>query len=179
MGGIRRLSVAVVVNYKRDTDKNGKTSMRALTEQEKTAITDLVKEAMGFNKERGDTLNVVNSPFTGMEVEPVEVVPLWQRPAVLQLAKETGKYLLMAALIAWMYFTQLKPLLRKMQQPATAPLAASAEGLPEMRATGTSTAADEANGPGYRNDLDAVRKIAKEDPKMVANVVKTWVGANE
>ncbi len=179
MGGIRRLSVAVVVNYKRDTDKNGKTSMRALTEQEKTAITDLVKEAMGFNKERGDTLNVVNSPFTGMEVEPVEVVPMWQRPAVQQLAKETGKYLLMAALIAWLYFTQLKPLLRKMQQPAAATLPAIADGLPEMRATGTASAADEASGPGYRNDLDAVRKIAKEDPKMVANVVKTWVGTNE
>lgn len=179
MGGIRRLSVAVVVNYKRDTDKNGKSSMRALTEQEKTAITDLVKEAMGFNKERGDTLNVVNSPFTGVEVEPVEVVPMWQRPAVLQLAKETGKYLLMAALIAWLYFTQLKPLLRKIQQPAAAPLAAMANGLPEMRATGTASVADETNAPGYRNDLDAVRKIAKEDPKMVANVVKSWVGANE
>lgn len=179
MGGIRRLSVAVVVNYKRDTDKNGKSSMRALTEQEKTAITDLVKEAMGFNKERGDTLNVVNSPFTGVEVEPVEVVPMWQRPAVLQLAKETGKYLLMAALIAWLYFTQLKPLLRKIQQPAAAPLAAMANGLPEMRATGTASVADETNAPGYRKDLDAVRKIAKEDPKMVANVVKSWVGANE
>ncbi len=179
MGGIRRLSVAVVVNYKRDTDKNGKTSMRALTEQEKTAITDLVKEAMGFNKERGDTLNVVNSPFTGMEVEPVEVVPVWQRPAVLQLAKETGKYLLMAALIGWLYFTQLKPLLRKMQQPAAALLPAQADGLPGMQATGANPATDEAAAPGYRNDLDAVRKIAKEDPKMVANVVKTWVGANE
>lgn len=182
MGGIRRLSVAVVVNYKRDTDKNGKTSLRALTELEKTAITDLVKEAMGFNKERGDTLNVVNSPFTGMEVEPVEVVPLWQRPAVQQLAKETGKYLLMAALIAWLYFTQLKPLLRKMQQPAIAslpPLADSAPGSPDMRASGSPATADDESGPGYRNDLDIVRKMAKEDPKMVANVVKTWVGANE
>ena len=179
MGGIRRLSVAVVVNYKRDTDKNGKTSLRALTEVEKTAITDLVKEAMGFNKERGDTLNVVNSPFTGMEVEPIEVVPMWQRPALQQLAKETGKYLLMAALIAWLYFTQLKPLLRKMQQPTTAPLADGAPLSPATRAPGMPPTDDEASAPGYRNDLDIVRKIAKEDPKMVANVVKTWVGANE
>ena len=36
---------------------------------EKAQITDLVKGAMGFNKERGDTLSVANSPFTGAERE--------------------------------------------------------------------------------------------------------------
>lgn len=55
MGGIKRLSVAVVVNHRSEINKQGKPVTRALTDAEKVAITDLVKEAMGFSKERGDT----------------------------------------------------------------------------------------------------------------------------
>ena len=65
MGGLKRLSVAVVVNYKHEIDKAGKVTVRPLSDDEKTQITNLVKEAMGYNKDRGDTLNVVNSAFAG------------------------------------------------------------------------------------------------------------------
>ena len=51
MGGVKRLSVAVVINYKSETDKNGKVTTRALTDVEKNQLTDLIREAMGFNKE--------------------------------------------------------------------------------------------------------------------------------
>ena len=178
MGGIKRLSVAVVVNHKRDTDKNGKPITRALNDTEKSAITDLVKEAMGYNKERGDTLNVVNSPFTGLEKETIPEPAFWQQPATIQLAKEAGKTLLIASLIGWLYFTQLKPLLRK-TRPATATPAvgepAVIEGLDSVAGTTAGGAAE----PAYRNDLDHARQMARDDPKVIANVVKSWVGANE
>jgi flagellar M-ring protein FliF len=44
--------VAVVVNYKKQMDKDGKVTMVPLTDVEKTQVTNLVKEAMGFNQER-------------------------------------------------------------------------------------------------------------------------------
>lgn len=171
MGGIRRLSVAVVVNYKQETDKQGKPVTRALTEAEKSAITDLVREAMGFNKERGDSLNVVNSPFTSDQPHLAELA-LWQQPEMRELARETGKYLLMAAVIAWLYFGQLKPLLRRMRQPR----AEAAIPLPDARAE---PVLDKSSSPSSQaiNDLDNVRQVARDDPKVVANVVRRWVGA--
>jgi hypothetical protein len=60
VGSIKRLSVAVVVNYKKTTEKDGKVSAKPLSQAEMAQITNLVKEAMGYRQDRGDTLNVVN-----------------------------------------------------------------------------------------------------------------------
>lgn len=176
MGGIKRLSVAVVVNDKQETDKAGKPISRALTDAEKTAITDLVKEAMGYNKERGDTLNVVNSPFAGVEKTIIDDVPFYKQRDNIALAREMGKYLLMAAFIGWLYFKQLTPLLRKLSgqaEPKTDALSAKSLQIEPLLGT------PEPAGPGYQHDLDSVRQLARDDPKVVANVVKSWVGANE
>ena len=114
MGGVKRLSVAVVVNYKTETDKSGKTTTRPLTDVEKEQITDLAREAMGFNKDRGDTLNVVNSPFAGPEKETIVELPLWKQPDTIEMAKQLGRYLLIAAVIAYLFFGYLKPMLYKL-----------------------------------------------------------------
>jgi flagellar M-ring protein FliF len=133
---------------------------------------------MGYNKERGDTLNVVNSPFTGLEKETIPEPAFWQQPATIQLAKEAGKTLLIASLIGWLYFTQLKPLLRK-TRPATATPAVGEPAVTEGLDSVAGTTAGGAAEPAYRNDLDHARQMARDDPKVIANVVKSWVGANE
>lgn len=173
MGGIKRLSVAVVVNHKQETGKDGKTKFRALTDEEKASITDLVKEAMGYNKDRGDTLNVVNSAFAQAAPAAIEELPLWKQPENIALAKDAGRYLLMAGVIAWLYFTQLKPLLARMRAPvqvaavATGPIETMLDDTPALPAAGAARV----------SDLDNARQIARDDPRMVANVVKNWVGA--
>ncbi len=172
MGGIKRLSVAVVVNHKQEVGKNGKPSARALTDEEKAAITDLVKEAMGYNKDRGDTLNVVNSAFVHPAPETIEEPPLWKQPETIALAKDIGRYLLIAGVIAWLYFTQLKPLLARLREPPPpAPVVASVDpalGEPQVLPAAV---------PARVSDLDNARQVARDDPRMVANVVKNWVGA--
>ena len=80
MGGVRRLSVAVVLNYRTVLAKNGKTETRALTDAEKAEMTDLIKEAMGFSKERGDSVSVLNSPFVAPEKEAIVEPPIWKNP---------------------------------------------------------------------------------------------------
>lgn len=112
MGGIKRLTVAVVVNHKRVIDAEGKVSLRALTEQEQQQITDLVKEAMGFNAERGDSLNVVNSPFAEAPREVIPEQPFWQPYATVDNAKQAAQYLLTAAVLLYLYFSVLKPMIR-------------------------------------------------------------------
>jgi flagellar biosynthesis/type III secretory pathway M-ring protein FliF/YscJ len=65
MGGLRRLTVAVVVNHKRIVGKDGKVTVKAYTPEEMGKINDLVKQAMGYNQDRGDAVSVANAPFEG------------------------------------------------------------------------------------------------------------------
>jgi flagellar M-ring protein FliF len=175
MGGVKRLSVAVVVNYKRETDAKGKVTMKALTDAEKTQITDLVKEAMGYNKDRGDSLNVVNSPFAGLEKEVLIEPPLWKRPDVLQNAWAVGKYALGGIALLYLFFAVLKPLFNKlMAGPKPAPNEAEHNAIDHQDQS-------EPMGPqagGYQQNLKAAKDLARHDPKVVANVVKAWVGGS-
>jgi flagellar M-ring protein FliF len=177
VGGLKRLSVAVVVNYKKTTDKDGKVVMTPLTEAETTQINNLVKEAMGFNAERGDSVNVVNTPFARAEQETLPDLPWWKQSEnveYLQMAKTAGKYLLMALLLLILYLRVLKPMLKKLfEAMAPPPVSQNAQlqaddgvlALPGQR--------------NYQENLSRAQKMANEDPRVVANIVKTWVGSNE
>jgi flagellar M-ring protein FliF len=191
MGSVRRMSVGVVVNYRRLVDaKTGKVTIRPLSAAEVAQINDLVKEAMGFSKERGDTLNVTNAPFDGVDkpVEPPKAVDWWRDPDIMAMAKEIGKFAVAAIILLYLFMRILRPMLRpafrKLDEFAKGPqepvpdLAAEQEEqaamartqLEELEATQTT---------GYRENLLMAKNLAKEDPRIVANVVKAWVGANE
>jgi len=176
IGGLKRLSVAVVVNYKRSVDAEGKVTMTPLTEAETTQISNLVKEAMGFNAERGDSINVVNTPFAREENDVIPEIPWWKQPQYLEylaMAKTAGKYLLMAIVLLMIYLRVLKPLFKKIQEiPKLPPPAqnlqlqqAGAMALPGQRS--------------YQDNLTRAQQLANQDPRVVANIVKTWVGSNE
>lgn len=174
MGGLKRLSVAVVVNYKRETDAKGKVTTKPLSEAEKAQITDLVKEAMGYSKDRGDTLNVVNSPFAGVEKETVVEPPIWKRPEILQMAKEIGKYLLAGAVLLYLFFGVLKPMLSKLTQGAAPPPVEEEEAT--VVHLGEHAVEPMGQARTYQENLEAAKDLARNDPKVVANVVKGWVG---
>lgn len=175
MGGLKRLSVAVVVNYKREVTKDGKVNIRALSETEKTQITDLVKEAMGYNKDRGDTLNVVNSPFAGVDREEAGKIPLWQRPEIIDMAIQAAKYLAIGLVVLLLYFKMLKPMLNKLNTPA--PLALAHEsGAHNVQHEAKDVEPMGAQIPNYAQNLEAAKDLARKDPKVVANIVKSWVG---
>jgi flagellar M-ring protein FliF len=174
-GGLKRLSVAVVVNYKQSTNAEGKVVMTPLAEAEKTQITNLVKEAMGFNAERGDSVNVVNTPFARTEPEIIPELPWWKQPVYveyLQMAKTAGKYLLMALALFIIYLRVLKPLAKKLSEAARMPPPSQNLHLQHAQAA----------LPGQRNyeeNLSRAQKLANQDPRVVANIVKNWVGSNE
>ena len=177
MGGVKRLSVAVVVNYKQVADKTGKTNMVPLSETERSQITDLVKEAMGFNKDRGDTLNVANTAFAGVTKEEAVDEPIWKKPETLQTAKDVGKYILGAAVLLYLFFGVLNPLLAKMNTPSTQTVRVVAGSNEEAVVRPGDTV--EIPVHSYQQNLNLAKQLAKDDPKIVANVVKNWVGGNE
>jgi flagellar M-ring protein FliF len=178
-GGLKRLSVAVVVNFKKTVDASGKVAMKPLSDAEKTQITNLVKEAMGYSQERGDTVNVVNSPFASAEQETLPDVPFWKQPEYseyIEIAKVAGKYLLIAVALVMLYLKAAKPLLKKLSE-------APARHAPEHDLHLQHAAAGDMKAlPGQRNyqeNLSRAQKLASEDPRVVANIVKTWVASNE
>lgn len=79
VGDVQRLSVAVVVNYK--TLPDGKPL--PLTADQMKQIEDLTREAMGFSDKRGDTLNVVNSPFSATDDSAGEL-PFWKQQLFIE-----------------------------------------------------------------------------------------------
>jgi flagellar M-ring protein FliF len=192
MGGLKRLSVAIVINHKTETDKNGKVTTRALSESEKAQITELAKEAMGFNKERGDSINIVNSPFALPEKEKAEEIPLWKQADVIQSAKEIGKYLVSALLLAYLFFAFLKPTLNKLtgRDPATLAAEELARKEAEKEAKKKEEQEEEeaaivslseqkmqenSQATTYESNMDMAKQLAENDPRIVANVIKAWV----
>ena len=172
-GGIKRLSAAVVVNYRKVTDKAGKASYRPLSALEVGQITDLVKEAMGYNKERGDTLNVANSPFTIPEQEAVPETPFWKEPSTILQAKDIAKQLLIAGVAIFLVLGVLRPLLKDLAR-------ARANAIPQaLTPDGQLITHSQQANSGHEQNLEMVKQLARQEPKLVANVVKNWVAAGE
>ena len=192
MGGIKRLTVGVVVNYRRTVDpRTGKIIVRPLAAAEVAQINELVKQAMGYSQVRGDTLNVTNAPFDGVDRPDDTALQLdwWRDPANLPLAKEIGKYLLLFAVLGFLYYRILLPLMRpaiKKFDEATAP-PPEPEPTSEEQAEAQSDAVEEEmeeqeverQNQGYRANLVMAQELARKDPRIVANVVKAWLGTNE
>lgn len=179
MGSIRRLSVAVVVNHKQIIGSGGKVTAKALSDAELKQINDLTREAMGFNKERGDTLNVANTPFDPGSRELLPEVPLWKDPSVISFAKELGKYLLFGGLAAYLFFGVVRPFLRNLAASAKATRELNQLELATPGALPSPGHASATDAVGYDQKLLNARQLAKQDPKLVANVIKDWVGGNE
>ncbi|VXC67022.1 flagellar basal-body MS-ring/collar protein FliF [Massilia sp. 9I] len=194
MGGVKRLTVGVVVNYRRSIDpKTGKIVVKPLAANEVAQINELVKQAMGYSQQRGDTLNVTNAPFDGVDRpdDTPQAPDWWRDPANLPLAKEIGKYLLLFAVLAFLYSRILLPLMRpaikKFDEVTALPPEPEPEVVDEVAEEIAAELAEEEleeqeverRNQGYRKNLEMAQELARQDPRIVANVVKAWLGSNE
>lgn len=176
VGSIKRISVAVVVNNRKVAGKDGKSSNKPLSAAEMAQLQNLVKEAMGYSQARGDTLNVVNTAFSAGDVEELPPTPLWKDPGNIALAKEVAKNLLIAALLFYLVFGVIRPALRDLAHPAPVEHEVGEGEEGEERAGISPEAlAKAAQAAGYEENLKAARELAKQDPRVVASVVKDWV----
>ncbi len=172
-GTIKRLTAAVVVNHRQSRSAEGEVSSTPLSAQEVDQINALVREAMGYSKERGDTLNVSNVPFSMSDETAPSEIPMWKDPSNIATAKELGKWAALFGLAAVVVFGFLKPALSALRTPAAAGAGAGGH---QINATVGPDDNERALLPNPQNiAIDNVREIAKNDPRAVANVVKTWV----
>lgn len=186
-GQIKRLTVAVVVD---DLPALGEDAQKVpWSENELERLRILVKDAVGFTAGRGDSVNVINSPFVPEQVFDEADIPIWQQPWFKDLIKQVG-----AVLLVLLLGFGLLRILKGLASPA----------LPTSNADGGDVAAeldgldsadisdDQVTFGGGRSDsllptpnesfeyqLNAVRSMIAEDPARVAQAVKQWIGSDE
>ena len=167
------MTAAIVVNQRRTVDAAGKVTYAALPQAEIDQITALAREAMGYSKDRGDSLNVVNAAFSEGEKLPASVeLPMWKQPDNLALARDIGRYALFGGIAIYLFFGVLRPMLKQASArvQAAPALASSSSAAPAQLAAPGAESADA---------LERARGLARQDPKVVASVVKSWMKPNE
>ena len=177
---IKRLSAAVVLDDRMSVDEDGETVREPLSEEDITRITNLVKEAIGFDAERGDSVNVINQSFTLPPVpEEVPEPSMFSAMNIWDIAKQA----LAIGAVGFLIFGVLRPVLRE--------LAAKGKAAPQMMLQGDGQMTEDQlslsggmrpaglppGGGGYDANLNAARTLASQDPKRTAQVVRNWVAA--
>jgi flagellar M-ring protein FliF len=179
---VKRVSAAVVVNHQSVTDAKGKVSSVPLTEQQVEEMTALVRETIGFSKERGDSVNLMNTPFA-VEKQTLTELPLWKQADVQDMFRSFAwpvGTLLFALLVL---IGAIRPGIKLLSQPPQK-LAANVRqleevseedlGRPMLLAPQSATPIIEGPTPGELAIEDA-RKLTRDNPAAVANIVKSWV----
>ncbi len=181
-GSVKRLNAAVVVNNRSVTDAKGKTTSQPLSADELEKLTALVRESIGFNQERGDSVKVINAPFR--REAPVETeLPLWKQPEAVDLLRTLAVPGALAAVALLLVFGLLRPALKSSQQ-AKPPgqtlnaVVADEQSLPALPGSTLSGAPlPVLEAPKSSAHLDNARLIAQQNPAAVAGIVREWVSA--
>ncbi len=177
VGDVQRLSVAVVVNYRALPD--GKPL--PLTTEQMKQIEDLTREAMGFSDKRGDTLNVVNSPFTATDDLGGEL-PFWKQQAFIEQLISAGRWLLVL-LVAWILWRKaVRPqLARRAEETKVAQEQAQVRQETE-EAVEVRLSKDEQTQQRRANQRlgaevmsQRIREMSDNDPRVVALVIRQWM----
>jgi len=181
-GNIKRLNAAVVLNHRTTKDAKGKSNTQPISDAEIEKLTALVRETIGMDDKRGDSIKLVTAPFQEVK-EEVDDTPLWKRPETVDLIRTLAvpTALTLAALIV--VFGAIRPAIQ-----AAKPLP-----LPEPEAGETAVTAlnavvdDEESlpggqgetlaleGPGPDKRLEMAIQLSKDNPLAVANVLRGWM----
>ncbi len=177
-GQVQRLSVAVLVDYRSQLSAEGKVERVPLANDELERITALVKEAVGFDAERNDTLNIANISFIeAAQIEPVAGPPVWQQPWIWSIAKQA----LGVVMVLLLFFGVLRPVLRSLVEKAgtrTASGEGAAGQLPLAADQLSLGGQPQAPAMPLEQQFGMARSMIENDPQRVAQVVKTWVAAD-
>jgi len=192
-GTLKRLTVAVVVDDKLVTDEEGEETRVPWTENELERLSILVRDAVGFSAVRGDSVNVLNSPFMDRveaDLAAVEEIPWWEQWIIPNI-----KYIASVLVILAIIFGLLRPMFKSLartgggiaEQEEARQLAAleaaggGLNGMSDETVTLTGGSALMLAGPeqGYEDQINAIKGLIADDPGRVAQVVKKWINRDD
>lgn len=186
-GTIRRLTVAVLIGDRTITGPDGKSKKIPLSAQELARVTQLVKDAVGFDAARGDSVSVVNASLDDASTPTAgdgsfQTPPIWQSPFVWSLLRIVAGLAVVLVLV----LAVLRPLVRTLIAPMRVapgagpqPLPGAAPGAPGAPAALPAQKESAVNALSHEQQLAQARTLVTQDPKRVAQVVRGWVGDDE
>jgi flagellar M-ring protein FliF len=195
-GRLRRLSVAVVVDDQVRVDPaTGEATRTPWSSDDLARFTRLVQDSVGFDASRGDSVSVINTPFSADRGEELLDLP-WYQSELFLMAMSGLKQLVPALLIFILVWFVLRPVMKNIANPGGGK--ELAEGgrdgdvdLGEMGGLDGELSADRVSlggaqsillpspSEGYDAQLNAIKSLVAEDPGRVAQVVKEWINADE
>jgi flagellar M-ring protein FliF len=179
-GRLRRVTVAVLIDNMRSVGKDGKTKETPLSKEQLDHVNQLVKDAVGFDEARGDSVNVVNASFTqeapaAANDGELETPKIWESPLVRDIAKIVAGLIVLLVLV----LSVLRPLVKTLLGPARAQMAMMPRTVAEPVQTQTLPGAKEAAAINHEQQIMQARTLVNQDPKRVAQVVRGWVAKDE
>ncbi|HET9822651.1 MAG TPA: flagellar basal-body MS-ring/collar protein FliF [Burkholderiaceae bacterium] len=178
-GSVKRLNAAVVVNHRVTTAPNGKTTSTPLTGEELDKLTTLVQEALGYSKERGDSVKLINAPFKVEALPKQAELPFWKQDGVVDLLRGAATPAALVLVAAMVLFGLVRPALKAAQPAAATPAARAAGGQLDLVADDPlalpGAGAPMLEAPRGSERLENARAVAKQNPAAVANIVRGWV----
>ncbi|MFM4985384.1 flagellar basal-body MS-ring/collar protein FliF [Aeromonas veronii] len=189
MGGIRRMTVSVAVDYKAVPGADGAVTREARTQAELDTLRRLLSGGLGFDVTRGDTLEVVAIPFNRPELDTVAEVPLYDQPWFWRAVRIAASVLVIIVLIV----TVVRPMLKRLLYPDAKPERevdfdnhTVLGGDDELSLLSAQVENDQVFGvrdgqlklPDLHRDEDllkAVRALVANEPDLAAQVIKEWV----
>lgn len=191
-GRLKRLSIAVLVDNLMRVGADGKPVSSALTAEELAKVEALARQAVGFDEARGDTVTVQNAPFIAEAIAPPPEQPIWQRSDVRDYARQGAGAIAVLALILFVLRPMLRTLISGRPRDDQSAGHAAGEYAPQRALEGEHLAADplsisarnldaQASPPAalppsvYDSQITTARAAVGQDPKRVAQVMKTWL----
>lgn len=184
-GTIRRLTVAVLIGDHTVTGKDGKVTKVPLDAQELARVTQLVKDAVGYDSTRGDSVSVVNASLDTASApatdDTYQATPIWQTPFAWSLLRIVAGLVVVLVLV----LSVLRPLVRTLVTPMRLAAASGAQALPAGAAGAPAAALPPSqretavSAVTHEQQLSQARTLVNQDPKRVAQVVRGWVGSDE
>jgi flagellar M-ring protein FliF len=186
-GVIRRINAAVVVNNQSSVDAKGKTVSTPLTDAQIEKMTALVREAVGFSKDRGDSVNLMNAPFAEEKIV-VNDIPIWRQPEVVDIARSLAWPIGTLLFAGMVLMGIIRPAMKSMAPASNVGSDAGAQlgqsnqldaieseqpDRPQLSGPRDPNAPAETSESDLR--LEEARKLTRDNPAAVANIVKAWI----
>ncbi|WP_133128855.1 flagellar basal-body MS-ring/collar protein FliF [Legionella nagasakiensis] len=162
---IKRISVAVVLDNEMVYDEDAKkTISKPLDEEKIKKITELVKSAVGYHEERGDTVTVINSGFIIKQPVSESRAWFWEEPWFWDLFKKLSGIILGFTFLFILYRKFSSELVKNKNQGTnlTDPNAKNFSITPEMLKL-------------KNQQLQILQDMVDKDPNKVVGVIKKWI----
>ncbi len=193
-GVIRRISVSVALDYINGANAEGEPTQTPRSVAELANIRRLLQGSIGFDMQRGDTLEVVTLPFSRVDLGEAEELPVYQQPWFMQ----TLKLVMGALVIIVLIVAVVRPMLKRLIYPDQTPEDYGDKSLDTHVDLGDETmdmltSEFDAGAVGFAPDgslqlpdlhrdedvLKAVRALVANEPELSSQVVKSWLNEDE